>query len=238
MIRNTPFKLLRKLKRYRLLTFNAKWIDRVDEINRTIFGKLANHVHARVEVALNLQHLRAVVQRLGQLCMTHLTTGNDDRARQLRARSISRQTRRCVSSARAGDEPRAEFARLRHGHSHARVFERSGRIATLVLEFQMREAAVISGTRRFVERRVSFTKRHDFHIFRKRQELSKTPNTTAIANIERRLSLAPKLAQRSSIDSRVSRDNVEQSTATRTHVKPLVDFVFGLTIRRDATLYK
>ena len=65
-------------------------------------------------------------------------------------------------------------------------------------------------------RRVSFTKRHDFHVFRKRQELSKTPNTTAVANVERRLPRSPKLAQGISIDNRISQDNVEQSPATRT----------------------
>ena len=37
--------------------------------------------------------------------------------------------------ARADDETRAEFARLRDGHSHSGVFERAGRIAALVFEF-------------------------------------------------------------------------------------------------------
>ena len=102
----------------------------------------------------------------------------------------------------------------------------------------MREAAVISRTWRFIERRVSFTKGYDLRIFRKRQKLSKAPNATAIANIKRRFTLAPKLTQRSSIDTHISRDNIQQSTTTRTHIEPLVEFVFGLTIRRDATLYK
>lgn len=100
----------------------------------------------------------------------------------------------------------------------------------------MREAAVISGSRSVVERRVSFAKRHYDSVFRKRQELAKAPNATAVARIERRPALTPKLAQCSGIDARVSRDDVEQSTTPRTHVKALVDFVFGLTVRRDAAL--
>src|SRR6185503_10767693 len=163
----------------------TKRIDRVDEVNRAVFRKLANHVHTRVEVALNLQHLRAVVQCLRELCMTYLATRNDDGARQIGARGISRETRRRVSSARTGDEPRAEFARLRHGHSHSRIFKRSGGIAALVLESQLRQATIICRSWRFVERSVSFTQRHDLRIFCKRQELSKTPNATAVANIKR-----------------------------------------------------
>src|SRR5687767_4989615 len=102
----------------------------------------------------------------------------------------------------------------------------------------MRQAAVISRSRRFTERRVSFTQRHDFRILSNRQELSKTPNTTAIANIKRRLSPAPQLAQSSDINPRVSRDNIEQSTTMRTHVEALVNFIFSLAIRRDASLDK
>ncbi len=93
--------------------------------------------------------------------MTHLTARNDDRAKQIRARRISRQTRRRVSRARAHNETRAKFARLRDSHGHARVFERSGWIVALMFEFQMRQAAIIGGARRVVERRVSFTKRDD-----------------------------------------------------------------------------
>ena len=51
------------------------------------------------------------------------------------ARSISRQTRRSVPGAGARDEPRAELPRLRDCDSHTRVFERPGRITTLMLEF-------------------------------------------------------------------------------------------------------
>src|ERR1041385_5807389 len=135
MIRNTPFKLLCEFERNRLLPFDAKRIDRVNQVNRTVFGKLANHVHANIEIGLDLQHLRAVVQRLRQLRMTHLTTRNDDRARQIGARGLRRETRRRVPRACTRDESRAELKRLRDGDSHPRVFERPGRIATLMLEF-------------------------------------------------------------------------------------------------------
>src|SRR5690348_8865429 len=117
MIGNVPLELLRELKRHRLLPLDAKRIDRVNQVNRAVFGKLANHVHANVEIALDLQHLRAVVQRLCQLCMTDLPTGNDDGARQFGTRSIRREACGSVTSAGARDEARAELSRLRDGDS-------------------------------------------------------------------------------------------------------------------------
>src|ERR1041385_2527859 len=107
MIRHLPAKLFRELERDRLLAFDAKRIDRVNQINRAVFGEFANHVHANVEVAFNLEHLRTVVQRLRELRMTHLTTGNDDRARQIGACRVRRETRRRVARAGAREEARA-----------------------------------------------------------------------------------------------------------------------------------
>src|SRR5690349_23098491 len=119
MIRRAPLELLHQFECNRLLTFNAKWIDRVDEIDRLILSKLANQVHARVEIAVDFQYLRAIIQRLRELRMTHLATGHDDRAQHIGARRIRSQTRRGVSGARADNQSRAELARLRYRRGHA-----------------------------------------------------------------------------------------------------------------------
>ena len=209
MIRNTPFKLLRKLKRDRLLTFNTKRIDRVDEVQPHHLRKARE---SRSCTSRSCPQPPAPSRRsptTGPTCMTHLTTGNDDRARQLGTRRIRRQTRRCVSSARAGDES-AESACLRHCHSHALYLERSGRIATLMLEFQMRQAAVISGS---VLRRAACFLPQATRLPRLPQTAGTLENAKHHCDRERRAttSRSPKLAQGISIDNRISQDNVEQS---------------------------
>src|SRR5215213_5161395 len=134
VIGNTPFELFGELERDCLLAFDAKGIDRVNQIHRFVFSKLANEVHARIEIAVDFQHPRAVIQRLGQLRMTHLTTRHNDRAQQICACRICSQTRGSVACARADDESRAELACLRYRGCHASVLEGTGGVGTLMLE--------------------------------------------------------------------------------------------------------
>src|SRR4030095_2022260 len=103
-----PTELFRKFKGNSLLPFNAKRIDRIDEIQRTVFGEFTNLTHSRITVSLDLQNSRTVVQRLCQLCMAHLTSRYHDGAGQIRSSAIRSQACCCVACAGASDQTGAE----------------------------------------------------------------------------------------------------------------------------------
>jgi len=108
-----------------------------------------------------------------------------------------------------------------------------------MFEFQRCEAAVISGTRRVVKRRVSFSERNNINVARKRQKLAKTPNTTAIPGVVRKAALAPQCPQRFRVQIE-SPDtlNLQQIAAARTHIQPLVEMKLASAIDVDAALHK
>ena len=72
----------------------------------------------------------------------------------------------------------------------------------------------------------------------KRKKLSKTPDATAVAKIERRQPRAPEITQRYVISHRIGSFDVEEPAATGADVKPIVEIVFGVTAGRDAALEK
>src|SRR5687767_15907622 len=60
VVRRSPFELFGQFERDCLLAFYAKRIDRVDEIRRSVFDKLANRAHACVK--------RSEERRVGKEC--------------------------------------------------------------------------------------------------------------------------------------------------------------------------
>ena len=79
-----------------------------------------------------------------------------------RARGISGEAGRRVSRAGADDRLRAEYDGLRDRRRHTRVFERAGRIASLMFQPQTSPARNIRAQRgRIIKRRVALEERHE-----------------------------------------------------------------------------
>ena len=88
VVRNTPAALFHQLKGDRLLPLDAKWVDRVRDVDRRIVADFLNQAHAIVEVAVDLANQRAVVHALREFGGGDLSARHKDRALQVpRARS-------------------------------------------------------------------------------------------------------------------------------------------------------
>ena len=123
MIRNLPIKLFQQFRSHSLLPFNAKWIYRVDEINRFIFSEVPYQSHGRVKVVFDLEDLSSIVKTLRQLCRAYLPFRHNDRAGEIRSCGVSGKTRRRVAGAGANNSASAEDQRLRNSDGHTRIFE-------------------------------------------------------------------------------------------------------------------
>jgi hypothetical protein len=132
------------LERGGLLPLDAKRVDRVDEGDGGIVGgELAGQLQAVVEVAIDLNDLRAVHDRLGKLAHRDLALRHQHRAGDARPRGIGSGRRRGVAGGRTEHGLLTAGDGLGHRHRHAAVFERTRRIETL--DLQMHRAAGVFG---------------------------------------------------------------------------------------------
>src|SRR5262249_32014894 len=97
--RRSPSELLKHFNRYRLLPFKTKRIDRIEEVEIGFAAQFENKVHCRVEIALDLQCLCAVIQTLREFAVSDLPSGNEDCGDHSRSRRISGHRRGSVSGA-------------------------------------------------------------------------------------------------------------------------------------------
>ena len=74
---SVAYKAFDNLERGGLLTLDAVWVDRVDQVNRIVVGEAARQVEAVIEVSLNLQNLRLVRNCLAQLAQGNLAFWNE-----------------------------------------------------------------------------------------------------------------------------------------------------------------
>src|SRR5579859_4841886 len=81
VVRRMPIELFHKLENRRLLSFNAKWIDGVQEVLTGVF--LLRHLRKRlIEVAIDFDDLGSVVHRLSDFCSRQLPFRQIDPSRQ------------------------------------------------------------------------------------------------------------------------------------------------------------
>src|SRR6185312_13413183 len=116
-----------------LLSFEAKRIDRIDQIDAELARGCARKGQAGIEVAAHEQRPRTVRQSLRELSHRDFSGGNEYERRNARSRSVASE--RCGSVARgcAGNRAGPQSSRLRDGHSHPAILERPGGIESFVL---------------------------------------------------------------------------------------------------------
>src|SRR5258705_1657321 len=142
MVGHLPVKLLGEFHGHGLLSFNSKRINRIDQIDGSLFGEFADYSHTGIEVSFNLENLSTVIQGLGQLRMAQLACGNHDRAKDSGSRSVRGQASRRITGAGASHQTLTENRRLGYRHSHPGVLEGSSRVVALMFEFQGVQPAV------------------------------------------------------------------------------------------------
>ena len=82
--------LVADLPRGRALTVDAVRVDRVDELDGIAVGEVTAEVERVVEVALDLQHGRAMHDGLGELAERDAPLGHDDRGGHPGLRGVGR----------------------------------------------------------------------------------------------------------------------------------------------------
>ena len=187
-IGNLPAQALQNPVHDRLLTFQAKRIHRVHQVNAQPIGHLTNAEHGIIEIALDLDRQGAMVEALGQLSIGDLsrTDKNDRPESELRCRAINRQGRRSVAGAGAGDPPRTHHSRMSECGGHAVVFEASRRIHAFVLQQQVAggHADILPDLVGLLEQGLSFAY-GDHHVRgREGQEIAKSPDAGEVQGFE------------------------------------------------------
>src|SRR5690606_26693555 len=152
------------------LALQAARVDRVDDGYRRVFGDLLDEFHAFVEVAANLQGDGAVHHRLGQFAHGDLAFRDQHERGDAGARSVGSGGGRGVAGGGTDDGGAALFHGLGHGHGHATVLERAGRVEAFVFHV---DVDVLAEQLRDVlqanQRRVAFTEADDRGVIVYRQ---------------------------------------------------------------------
>src|ERR1700687_259513 len=102
----------------------------------------------------------------------------------MRACGISSQAGGGIAGAGADDRARPQDYRLGDGSRHSCVFERAGRITTLVFERERVQSGVGCGNRRIVKRRVAFCECYELSVVCERQQLTIAPDAASVAWIK------------------------------------------------------
>ena len=141
-IRRIPIALVQHFEDDRLLPFDAKRIDGIEQVNAQPLGQHAHQRQNLIEVRLHLQRPRAIFQRLRQLAEGNIAVRNEDDGIQPRRARVGRHGCRSVAGGNAGHALHVQPDGLRDAARHAVVLERSGRIEALMLEREPIESAV------------------------------------------------------------------------------------------------
>src|SRR6185437_13821050 len=156
------------LERRRLLALQTVRVDRVDQRDRVVDGQLAGQLEAVVERPVDLQQLRAVNQRLGELADRDLALGDEHGAGQAGPGRVGGRRRGRV----AGGGADHRLGALGGGHGnrgrHAPVLERSGRVESFYLQVDV-AAGTRGKHRRGEQRRAALLEGHGRHPGRDRQ---------------------------------------------------------------------
>ena len=135
-ISGAPPELVADLEGGRLLPVEAEGVDRVDQRDGmlVLLGQGPDDAQGVVEVALDRDDPRAGGEGLEQLAERGLAAWQHHDHLEPGRRAVGRRRRRGVPRRCTDDGLRALLDGLRHGHDHAAVLERSGRILALDLE--------------------------------------------------------------------------------------------------------
>ena len=170
----------------RLLAFQPERVHAVAQVNPARRADIADLLEGVIEVSLNLQRLRSVVERLRQLSERDLAAANeDDGVKQPRGAGVNRQRRAGVARRGTRRDLRSDHVRVRGGSRHAVVFEAARRIQPLVLqqEFSALKSRVLSNASRRLQNGLPLADRHDLLVLRERQQLAKPPHAAEVERI-------------------------------------------------------
>ena len=109
------------------------WVDGVYDCEAFALRSLTRHLKRAVEISANGDDLSAVHKSLRELAERDLPRRKQDEAGNLRRGGVSGGGGRGVAGRCADERLRAVFERLRYGHDHSPVLERTGGVAALEL---------------------------------------------------------------------------------------------------------
>ena len=142
-----------------LLSLDAKWIDRIQQVNAQALGQDAHQREDLIEIRFHLQSAGPVLQSLREFAVRNVAVRNEDDCVQLRRACVGRHGCRSVAGGDARHALPVQPNGLRYAARHAVVLERPGGIEALVLERETIQTAIASGARRTQQRRVAFPQR-------------------------------------------------------------------------------
>src|SRR5690606_35069312 len=152
------------------LALQAERVDRVNDGHRGVLGDLLDEFHAFVKVAANLQGDGAVHHRLGQLAHGDLAFRDQHARGDAGACSVSSGGGGGVAGGATDDVGAGLSHALGHGHGHATVLERAGRVKAFVFHV---DVDILAEQLRDVlqadQRRVAFTEADDRGVIVYRQ---------------------------------------------------------------------
>ena len=159
------------LKRAGLLTLNTVRVDRVHQEHRVVLAELASNLQAVVEVAINLDDIGAVGNRLRELAHRNLAVRNQHSATQASLQRVSCGGSGSVTGRSAHHSLRTIALSSGHGTGHAAVLERTGRVHTLKL--QVNSVAGLGGQRWGVNQRgTTLAQSHDLNVLTEGQTVT------------------------------------------------------------------
>lgn len=163
----------------RLLAFQAKRIDRINQVDPQFLSDLANPDHRVIEIAGDLDRQGAVVERLAEFSVRNFAAADEDnRFHQAGRTAVQCQRRRGVPGARTGGTLRTQHIGVGDRGAHAVVFEAARRIHPFVLQVQLAgvHAHKFSDRVGLLQQRLAFADRHDFTLRDERQQFMETPH--------------------------------------------------------------
>ena len=152
--------VLDDLERGRLLPFDAKRVERVDEDVRAAVGERARGRERVVEAPADLDDARSERAGLRDLRGGDRSMGLENDGLQPRTGRIRSSGGRGVSGRGADHRRDAGLERLRDRERHPAILEAPGRVRSLPLEVQL-DAESLGQARRTKERRRALSERHD-----------------------------------------------------------------------------
>jgi hypothetical protein len=214
-----PVALIHHLDDDGFLSFDAKWVDRIEKVDAKLIGEGADQGQDLIEVRLHLESLRAVFERLRQFSVGNVSVRNENDGLQSGGARIRGHGCRRVAGGDAGDARHAQAHGLRGAAGHAVVLERSGGIESLMLEGEEIESAILGGFLRGKERGVSFAQRdYRLVVIEERNHLAIAPHAALIERGVAGAAAAPQRLQHLGGHTIAGVRRFEQRAALRTAI--------------------
>ncbi len=230
-----------------LLPLEPEGVDAVHQIDAQLWvidGDLANAAETGVEVAVDLQRQRPVVERLRELAKGDLPAADEDDPLHFGKRGEEREAGRGIAGRSAGNAPRADHPRVREGGGHPVVFEAAAGIETLVLQQQLAGAHAQSPGEQvgLLQNRAPFADGDDIILSAiERQQLAEPPDAREVeATFRARPLGAPAVLEEIKVLGHRELGpvvlDVEQAAALRAGKMHVLDGVSGVAGGVDALL--